>query len=444
MEKKGWLTGKKVVGIVFILFLIDVSCFASWYIISNPPAEAIPEEAIRIGLAVDTTHYSGRHMLWGAQMAADEINQYGTGGPSEPGEGGGVLVGKERLPVVIVKEESQEMSPDVGTERTVAAVTKLITTYKVQVVIGGYATPMAALETCAKYKTIYICPSSSANSITEAVIANYEKYKYVFNTQENSTTLGMRMTNLYSWLRDTYNFTKVAIIAEEYVWCDAIIEYFKAHTPEGMEIVYEVRFPSTTTTFMPYLTKAKDADAQVIMTTIALDWAITFHKEWAAMQVGVTAGYAVPAERSTYWEETDGACKYHLEQIGGLPASNMTEKSFHFYHSFEEMFDEYPMYCAEQAYSAVYAYCQAAERAETTESDAVVSELEKTDMLTPYSRLRFTKSHSPCAGGEYDPCIVSQWLGPEYRPCVYCEVEKFLTDEPVAYAELTLPPWMQP
>jgi len=432
MEKKGWLTWRKVAVIVFLLILIDVSCFASWYVISNPPAEAIPEEAIRIGLAVDTTHYSGRHMRWGAQMAVDDINAEG-----------GVNVGGTALPLALIVEETEEMKPDVGVERTVSAVTKLITTDKVDVVIGGYSNVMAALETCVRYKTIYICAASGANSITEPVIKNYEKYKYVFNFCENSTSLSVRTVDFYRWLYDTYGFTRVAIISEEYTWCDPILEYFKTHLPEGMEIVYEVRFPSTTTTFMPYLTKAKDARAQIIMTTIALDWAITFHKEWAAMQFGITAGYAVPSERSTYWEETDGACKYHLEQMEGLPISNETEKSYYFFSSFRKRYNEYPMYCAEYAYMAVYAYKEAVERAGTLDSDAVVAELEKTDTITPYSRLVFQNCHSPYVKG-YWPSVFSQWKRSEYRPCVWSDLDPFLTDEPVAYDELELPPWLPP
>jgi len=82
---------------------------------------------------------------------------------------------------------------------------------------------------------------------------------------------------------------------------------------------------------------------------------------------------------------------------------------------------------------------EAVEKAGTLDSDAVIFELEKTDMPTPYNRLKFTRCHSPCAGNEYDPAIGSQWMDSEYRPCVFSNVTTFLTDKPIAYANLKLP-----
>jgi len=450
MEKKGWLTGKKVAGVVFILFMIDASCFGAWWAITHPPEKIVLPEGVRIGLACDTTHYSGREIVRAAKMAVEEINEYGTGGPLNPGKGG-VLVGKKRLPVVTIQEETQEMSPDVGTERTVAAATKLVTAYKVNVVMGGYATPMATLETCARYKIIYINTATSDDSITKTVTANYEKYKYVFNAVRNSTMIGLGITNFYAWLRDTYGFTKVAIISEEYAWADPIYSYFKTHIPEGMEIVYEVKFPSTTTTFLPYLTQAKNAGAELIMPIIALDWGITFMKEWAAMGYGLTAGRLVVADRTTFWEETGEAAKYHLHIStgSGIPPSNLTAESYHFYQGYKDRYGDYPMYIGEVTYAAVYAYAEAIERAGTLDSDAVVAELEETDMITPFNRFKWHKTnHSPYYGGEYWIPIFSQWMGPEYRPAVWSPLERFEYDEwvsdPIAYAALELPPWVTP
>jgi len=454
VEKKRWLTGKKVAGVVFILFMIDASCFGAWWAITHPPEKTILPEGVRIGLPIDSTHYSGKHCLWGAEMAADEINEYGTGGPLEPGEAG-VLVGKERLPVVIVPEESQEMSPDVGTERTVAAVTKLITTYKVNVLLGGYATEEALLETASRYETIYIDSSSSEDRITTHIIENPEKYKYVFSMLNNSTQLGRAMVTFFEWLRDTYGFTKTAIIAEEYDWCDPIIKWFKDHTPEGTEIVYEVRFPSTTTTFLPYLTKAKDADAQVLMGIIALDWGITYLKEWQSMKYGLSVGLVLVAERSTCWEETDGGCKYHCEMIGGLPKSNVTDWTYHFYNTFEEKYGEHPMYAAEYSYGAVYTYCQAVERAGTLEPEAVMAELKKTDIILPYCRLRFREQTQCAMGGnnpdelmpdwgqDYWPNIFSEWMSSKYRPAVYSSADPWM-NRTVAYANPVMPPDVDP
>lgn len=434
MEKKRWLTWRKVAGLVFLMFLIDASCFMSWYAINNPPVEAL-EEGIRIGLAVDSTHYSGRHIKWGAEMAVDEINAEG-----------GVDVGGVSMDLALVVEETEEMKPAVGVERTVSAVTKLISTHKVNVVMGGFATEMAALEVCARYKTIYMCLASSEDVVTEIVVADYEKYKYVFNLGVNSSTLGAAMVEFYTWLMDTYGFTRVAIIAEEYVWCDPIISYFEENKPDGMEVVYKVRFPSTTTTFMPFLTKAEEAGAQVIMPIIALDWGVTFIKEWTAMQVGLSAGLLVVAERSTFWDDTDGECKYHLEIGGGLPPSNATETTLHFVQGFKERYGEYPIYFAGEAYVAVYAYAAAVERAGTLESDVVVAALEKTDMITPSGILVWHKgSHSPHTEDIYGVNSFSQWMDSEYRPTIWANPERFeyngWTSDPIAYDELELPPW---
>jgi branched-chain amino acid transport system substrate-binding protein len=434
---KRWITGKEIASLVVILALIDGSCLGAWsWFISQPVAEEIVgPEAIRIGLAVDTTHYSGIDAVKGARLAIDEINQYGTGGPLNPAKGG-VQVGDERLKVKLLIEETGEMSQP-GTERTIAAVTRLIKK-GANVVMGGYATEETALETCCRYKTIYICTMSGEPRITQHYAGNPAKYKYVFSLNTNETLNAQMWVVFLRYLKQEYGFYKVAMINEEYEWVDEYIAAIKKMAQDGeIELVYEVRFPSTVTTFMPYLTKAREAGAQVIVSTIALDWGLTLIKEWSAMKYGLLIGHVLAAARETAWEETGGRIKYFVV-YGSLPAAEITDWMVKLYDSFKEIYGKIPMYTAFNTYYAIYAYCRAVENAGTLETEAVISSLKNLHTELPSGEFMFNSNQGPM-GWPLTPFIFGQWLGPSYRPVVLANPDPY-KGRTLKQANLVLPP----
>jgi branched-chain amino acid transport system substrate-binding protein len=90
------------------------------------------------------------------------------------------------------------------------------------------------------------------------------------------------------------------------------------------------------------------------------------------------------------------------------------------------------------SYDAVYIMANAFERAKTVEPDAVVSALEKTDMMGVTGRIRFGKDHQVVFG--FDPKETAlgcgfQWVKPGKRVVVFPEV--------VAEAKIQLPPYMK-
>jgi ABC-type branched-subunit amino acid transport system substrate-binding protein len=437
MAKRGWITGKDIAALVVILVIIDGSCFGAWsWLVSQPAAEEIlGPEAVRVGLAVDTTHYSGKDAVMGARLAIDEINEYGTGGPLNPNKGG-VKVGDEMLKVKLLIEETGEMS-GAGTERTISAVTRLIKK-GANVVMGGYSTEETALETCCRYKTVYICTMSGEPRITQHYEGNPEKYKYVFSLTTNETLNSMMWDIFLRRMNSTYGLYKVAMINEEYEWVDEYIKTVNRLADEGViQIVYEVRFPSTVTTFMPYLTKARDAGAQIIVSTIALDWGLTLIKEWSQMKYGLLVGHILAGARETAWEETGGAIKYFVV-YGSLPPSNVTDWGIYLYDRVKEVYGKIPSYTFYNTYYAVYAFCRAVENAGTLETETVISALKNLHTDLPSGEFMFNSNQGPM-GWPQQPFIFGQWRDSGYRPCVLANPDPY-KGKTLKQADLVLPP----
>ena len=93
---------------------------------------------------------------------------------------------------------------------------------------------------------------------------------------------------------------------------------------------------------------------------------------------------------------------------------------------------------ASSSYMAVYALRDAIERAGSLDPDKVVTELEKTDVMGVYGRLRFDpKSHQVIPAKDPKEGAVGsilQWQN-EKRVVVY--------PESIAAGEIQLPPWMK-
>lgn len=441
MERGKWVTIGELTALLIILVVVNSSCIGAWWWLVNQPsaevaAVTVGKGSIKIGLAVDTTHYSGKYAVMGAQLAAEEINKYGTGGPLNSSKGG-VKVGDKRLPVEILVEETGEMTQP-GTERTIQAVIKLIKR-GANVIMGGYATEETALEVCCRYKTIYMCTMSGEDRITAHYSGNPEKYKYVFNVLTNETINYIPLKHLLAHLKEEYGFSKVAVIAEEYEWVDPYLEGLHRDADQiGIEIVYEVRFPSTITTFMPYLTKAREAGAQVIVGIIALDWGLTFIKEWNIMKYGLAVGIVLPAQRETCWEETGGHCKYFIARLDGIPVANISDWYIHEQNAFKEKYGEKPMYTGTVTYTAVYLFCRAVEIAGTLETEAVISALKNIDTDTPGGYFKFN-SNQGAYGWPLTPFTWAQWLGPHYAPVVYAYPDPF-NGRTLKAHDIVLPP----
>ncbi|HET7410472.1 MAG TPA: ABC transporter substrate-binding protein, partial [Paracoccaceae bacterium] len=86
---------------------------------------------------------------------------------------------------------------------------------------------------------------------------------------------------------------------------------------------------------------------------------------------------------------TNNASEYVVFQAVHAPNVPITEKTIPFAENFKERYGNYPSYAGYTTYDEVYIIADAIERAGTTEPDALVEALEKTDYTGTIGQIQF-------------------------------------------------------
>src|SRR5512146_783658 len=207
-------------------------------------AWAQADKPSRIGVPTSVQRQVGRDTIDCAQMAIDEINAEG-----------GVLGRKLQM---VVADETE--NPEQG----IAAIKKLTSDEKVDVMIGGYTSgvTLAQLPHIAASKTLYLGVGAASPAITAKVKQDYDHYKYVFRvTPLNSVRQAESVTDfIRGYLKGELGIKKVAIVGESAKWVQDLLPGLKKGATEaGMEVpLYEV-FDTGTTDFSPLLSKVKSS-----------------------------------------------------------------------------------------------------------------------------------------------------------------------------------------
>jgi branched-chain amino acid transport system substrate-binding protein len=137
---------------------------------------------------------------------------------------------------------------------------------------------------------------------------------------------------------------------------------------------------------MPELTAIKNAGAHIISTYSAGPAGLAYSKQWGELKIpAVLSGLNVEAQRLTHWQQTGGLCNYESMLAFFAPVET-TSRSLPFYNNFVSQTGETPTSTA-ATYDAIYVLKEAAERAGTISSEAMVKSLEKTDFGGAQGRL---------------------------------------------------------
>ena len=380
--------------IIAVILVVILAGIAAYIFLLTPPEEV---KEIRIGIAGPLEYIHGIGHRRGAEMAVEEINN-----------AGGIIINGTRYMLKLFFEDTREADPTIPVEEGVAAISRLATVHKVHVIIGGFRSDVviAMQEEAMKYKIPFIVAGASANTITERVLENYDKYKYTFRiTPTNSTTLALTYIEIYKYLRQEYGFTKVYIIAEDALWTRLMVDrVLLAYLPKlGYEIVGGPTFvPLDARDLSAEMTDIINSGAEVIATIFSGDVGIIFTKYWADMGVkAVPIGINVYSQLETYWETTEGKTNLEatLTDVGTLegPIGGT------FYQAYVEKYGESPVYTAPATYQAVYLVAKAIEKAQSLDPDKIVKALEEIgykgimgNELAPLGNrflIKFTKSH---------------------------------------------------
>jgi len=383
--------------------------------------EAEEAEVIKIGVIGPMQFVQGEHHWYGAVMARDEINA-----------AGGVSLGGVNYPIELIRTDSNEI---LNPADAAAAMERLITVDKADFAVGGFRTegvfPMQ--DVAMDYKTIFLGCGAGTKELCTRVAEDYDRYKYWFRVtpfnneylaSNSLMTLGLAggMMQMGLGIEDTL---QVAIVAEEATWADAMVAAYQAYVPQklGMEVIGVWRPSATATDLTAELTAIEDSGAHLILTIISGPLGIPYAKQLGELEIPVASvGINVEAQKDGFWDATEGYGNYETTLNSYAKGVAITDKTIAFVDAFIEKAGETPTYTAD-TYSAIYILKEAIERAGTLDSDAVVTELEKTDFLGTQGRVVFMgreteTPHDVTYGPGYITGIATQWQDGEMK-CVW-------------------------
>ena len=266
--------------IAVVIVVVIVGGVAAYYATRPPPPKPAPTPTpthaivgqVTMGVATDLTGAYGalgEQILWGTQLAANQINSHGgiylANGPDGPGN----------YTINVVWTDDQT-SPSVGP----SALLQLYDTYHPAVVIGAIATIVvdAELPEIQQYNIVYL--SQAAQTLTLTVSQNFTPlldHSTIFHDEDTAYYFGWLTVEFLLSYKDqispngpmrigavTYSNNPV-FMQEEMGGIDAAIKYYNAQNEMQIVDVESVPTPSSTD-LQPTLTKFAQEGVNVIIT----------------------------------------------------------------------------------------------------------------------------------------------------------------------------------
>jgi branched-chain amino acid transport system substrate-binding protein len=415
-----------------VLALVVSSAFVFIGII---PALAVDQ--ITVGCPLSTAFLYGWDAERGIKLAVKEIN-----------DAGGVNVGGKKWPFAVEVIDTRDLEPGVPVSDALMAVEKLILEKKVNFIVGGPVrseAALAAMDIEGKYKIVSIVTTGVLTpAYSKRVNEEYSKLKYCFRIHGEAVELVKEIMACLNEIKQKYGLNKVFIMVQDV-----------AHARGGGEILGKVAakagwtidgtevYPTGTTDFSMGLLKAKKAESQILNIWMDMPESSILLKQWYELKIPALpfGSTLAAAEQPGFWKATDGKGEYTLCNVvnAGNAPSKATPWTMKFYDAYTKMWGVEPEGLgSSSSYMAVYVLKDAIERANSLDSDKVVTALEQTDLMGVYGRIRFDpKSHQVIPALDPKEGAVGsiiQWQAGK-RIVVF--------PKSIATGDIELPPWMK-
>jgi branched-chain amino acid transport system substrate-binding protein len=383
-----------------IVFIVSIPLYV--YAVADSKAKVI-----KIGVVGPMKYSFGQHTWWGAEIAAEEIN-----------DSGGVLIGKERYKIKLIQRSNDLLNP----LEAANAFEKLVTIDKVTFVVGGTRSEnaLAQQEVMADHKVIYIGTGSASPALNTRLASNFERYKYWFRINVSTAVIGPTLVNQLKIAANAFRNElaiekpRVALMPEKASYMDPILKYTIAMLPRfGLELAGVWRPSPAAKDLTAELSAVKAAQAHIIFQGLAGPVGNAMSMQWGELKIpAALLGVNSEAQASSHWKATNGMCNYEMfyDSHGEV---KITDKTIPFFRKFVKKTGTAPMINA-VAYDAIYIIAEAIERARTLDTDALIGSLEKTNYVGTMGRFMFENRghkspHDIIYGPEYIINIVSQW-----------------------------------
>lgn len=379
-------------GFLTLLGLILAALF------SLPTLAAAASGEVPIAVIAPKSAIDGRAILQGAKLAADEINASG---------------GIDGKKIKLIEMDDHASATD-----GVRAFQRAVQQDHAVAVVGTFISEIALAQApwAARLKEPYIITGAWTTKINQQIRSDYSKYKYIFRTTYNSNT-GARLVCNYTHdiLVKDLGYKTAAIMSENAAWTKPLDkEYLKCLPKAGLKIVDHVRFDPNTSDFTPIYSGIEKHHPDAIITGIA-HVGVKPTVQWSQQQVpALLAGWSSQAGSSSFWNDTNGATEGAITGNVAASTAAITPKTIPFAKKYQNEFGESPAYDAYSTYDAMFILKQAIERAHSTQADAMVKALEKTDYVGTQGREVFQGRHATYVHGlkygkKYVPGVAIQW-----------------------------------
>jgi branched-chain amino acid transport system substrate-binding protein len=419
-------TGRAVIS---ASLLVTLMCFAA-------AKSSVAADPIIIGSPLSTSYLYGWDAERGIKLAVEEINAEG-----------GVQVGDETRPLKVEVIDTRDLEPGVPVSDALLAVEKLILDKKADFILGGPVrseAALAAMPLLSKYKKVSILSTGVLTPKYHALVEEqYDKYKYCFRIHGDALILVDEIFDNFTELRADYGFSSLFIIAQDVSHArDAAKFMQRVATENGWNVTGMEVYPTGAADFSMGLLKARRTGAEIINIWMDMPESAILLRQWYEMKIPALpfGSTLAAAEQPGFWKATEGKGEYTLTNVvnAGNAPSEATPWTMKFYNAYTERWGVEPEGLGtSSSYMAVYVLRDAIERANSLDSDAVVTALEKTDIMGVYGRLRFDpRSHQVIRSNNPEEGAVGsilQWQDGK-RVVVY--------PESIATGDIELPPWM--
>jgi branched-chain amino acid transport system substrate-binding protein len=371
------------------------------------PAIAQTAKPIRIGVPTSMQLQVGRDTQDSIKMAIDDINAKG-----------GVLGRKLEM---VVADETE--NPETG----ISAIKKLTADEKVDVLIGGYTSgvTLAQLPHISAAKTIYLGIGAASPAINAKVKTDYDNYKYIFRVGPiHSGHQARELTNFIgTFVKGELGITKIAIVGENAKWVQDLVPLLKKGSAEaGMDVRVTEFFDAQISDFSPLFAKVKDSGAQYLIVILSHASSDVFAKQWYDSRFPMPyGGIDVKSMDGDFCDRVGGKSVGEMA-VNLAVRAPITPKTIPFWDEFRKRTTRQPVYTAFGANDAVYIYAEAVQRAKSTDANAVIKELEKTNYTGIPGIIQFDETHDvkPGTATYKGPAyILAQWRDKCVREVVY-------------------------
>jgi len=352
-------------------------------------------QPIKIGVPTALSDPNGRDTVDAVQMAIGEVN----------GQGG--LLGRP----LEAKVGDETHDPQVGA----AVIGALIAQEKVDVLIGGHTSgvTLAQLSEVAAARTVFLSCGGASPAITQQVLKDHERFKYVFRVHPINAAHQARalVEFIAGFVVGEMRLSRIAIIGEDAQWVKDLLPILSRNAAAvGAEVRLTEVIERGTTDFLPLLTKIQSSGAHFVLTLFAQIASDQFVRQWAGSGVpALIGGIDARSTRPEFFEAVQGDA---LGQVvaGFAVRAAVTPRTVPFWDAFVARTGRAgPSHVAMGAYDAVHLYADAVRRAGTLEAEALVEALQHSDYLGVTGRIQFDEGHDVRVGPGLVNLLFSQW-----------------------------------